>query len=90
MKVEEATREELMYLSLWDKWTDEMAEAGRKGLVVSDRLDDLLIAYFECNGVKPPTKGSPICLMFRGFVAGMEMGVEVMMDLEQDEKEEKP
>ena len=81
MKLEEATREELLFLSFWDKWTDEMVDASKNGFVVSDRLDDLLLAYFEKIGEKPPVKGSPICLMFRGFVAGFEIGIDAMLDL---------
>lgn len=88
MKLEDFTREELVYLKLWSEWIDEMEEMARRGCVVSDREDDLLIAYFENIGERPPVKGSPICFMFRAFIAGVDKGIDIMMDLEPGETRE--
>lgn len=90
MRLEEATREELLYCELWNEWLDDVTEIVQAGQTVSDRQEDLLIAYFEYSGLKPPKKGAPIVLMFRAFIAGVNAGIGLMRDLEQDEKEEKP
>ena len=87
MRIKDASTEELVYLSLWDKWTDEVMELAAKGQRLPVRNDELLIAYFEHIGEEPPRKGSPICMMFQAFIAGINT-LLTEMRLNEEGKEE--
>ena len=66
------TEKEAIYLKAWGAWMDDVVEKMKRGEDTT-RLQELLIYCVEASGDKPPTMGSPICLMFVAFVAGLEM-----------------
>lgn len=69
MKLTEATQEELQLLKLWEMWQDIILEVDKKG-IEKDRKAELLQAHYKEAGIEPPTKRSPLSLMFFSFVGG--------------------
>lgn len=71
MKLTEATQEELLLLQLWELWQDKCIKKQEDG-ETPEREKELLQAHYIEAGIQPPTKESPLSLMFCSFVGGTD------------------
>jgi hypothetical protein len=72
MTLKEATQDELTLLSLWETWLDIITAKCDNG-ENPEREQELFQAYYREKGLRPPTKGSPLSLMFCSFIGGVQL-----------------